>query len=239
MVSDKARRRLPPYVSYRTFRNFIDELQHRMPARIDRSYWGDRLSGSTGTQLMATLRFLGLMDAGGIPTDRLKQLVPAKGSQRTELIREIAFEAFDFVLKGSFELQTATYAQLQEIFHDTFQLTSDVSRKCIKFFVALASDAEIPLSPFIARRMRSAHISTATRAVAKRTSARTIRGSKIPQHYEEIPNRMSWDGMLLAKFPTFDPSWSDEVKLKWFNAFDELLKRGLSQARNERSSNQG
>jgi len=234
MVSDKSRRRLPPYVSYRTFRNFIDELQHRLPARIDRSYWSDRLSGSTGTQLMAALRFLGLIDASGIPTDRLKQLVPAKGSQRTELIREIAFEAFDFVLKGSFELQTATYAQLQEIFHDTFQLTSDVSRKCIKFFVALASDAEIPLSPFIARRMRSAHISAGTR-----TSTRTIRGSKIPQHYEEIPNRISWDGMLLAKFPTFDPSWSDEVKLKWFNAFDELLKRGLGQVRNERSPNQG
>jgi len=239
MVSDKSRRRLPPYVSYRTFRNFIDELQHRMPARIDRSYWSDRLSGSTGTQLMATLRFLGLIDTGGIPTDRLKQLVPAKGSQRTELIREIAFEAFDFVLKGSFELQTATYAQLQEIFHDTFQLTSDVGRKCIKFFVALASDAEIPLSPFIARRMRSAHISAATRTVAKRTSTRTIHGSKIPQHYEEIPNRMPWDGMLLAKFPTFDPSWSDEIKLKWFDAFDELLKRGLSHAGNERSSNQG
>ena len=31
--------------------------------------------------------------------------------------------------------------------------------------------------------------------------------------------------MLLAKFPTFDPNWSDEVKVKWFTAFDELLKR--------------
>jgi len=30
---------------------------------------------------------------------------------------------------------------------------------------------------------------------------------------------------MLAKFPTFDPNWSDEVKLKWFAAFDELLKR--------------
>jgi len=233
MLNNKSRKRLPPYVSYRTFRNFIAELQHRIPARIDRSYWGDRLSGSTGTQLMAALRFLGLTDAGGVPTERLRQLVLAKGSQRTELIREIAFDAFDFVLKGSFELQTATYAQLQEIFHDTFQLTSDVSRKCIKFFIALASDAEIPLSPFITRRMRVAHPGTGTKTVARRTSARTNRGLKIPQYGEQIPNRTSWDGMLLAKFPTFDPSWSDEVKLKWFQAFDELLKRGLSQARNE------
>jgi hypothetical protein len=40
---------------------------------------------------------------------------------------------------------------------------------------------------------------------------------------------MSWDKMLLAKFPTFDPTWTDEVKLKWFEAFDKLLERDPSQ----------
>jgi hypothetical protein len=224
MVSNKPRRHLPPYVSYRTFQNFTDGLKQRMPARIDRSYWSDRLSGSTGTQLMAALRFLRLIDAGGIPTDQLRRLVSAKGNQRTELLREITYEAFDFALKGSFEPQTATYAQLQEIFHGTFQLTGDVSRKCIKFFVALANDAEIPLSPFITKRLRTTHTSAGTKVVAKGISARTDRKSK-------NPDRMSWEGMLLTKFPTFDPSWSDEVKLKWFEAFDELLKRGLNQGK--------
>jgi len=232
MVSNKSRRHLPPYVSYRTFQNFIDGLQQRMPARIDRSYWSDRLSGSTGTQLMAALRFLRLIDAGGVPTDRLRRLVSTRGSQRTELLREIAYEAFDFALKGPFEPQTATYAQLQEIFHNTFQLTGDVSRKCIKFFVALANDAEIPLSPFITKRLRATHTAAGTKVVAKGISARTNHKSKNPQHYEEIPDRMSWEGMLLTKFPTFDPSWSDEVKIKWFEAFDELLKRGLNQGKN-------
>jgi hypothetical protein len=34
--------------------------------------------------------------------------------------------------------------------------------------------------------------------------------------------------MLLSKFPQFDPAWPDEVKLKWFDAFDRLLKgRGM------------
>jgi hypothetical protein len=27
---------------------------------------------------------------------------------------------------------------------------------------------------------------------------------------------------LLAKFPNFDPSWSDEVQAKWFDAFGRL-----------------
>ena len=32
--------------------------------------------------------------------------------------------------------------------------------------------------------------------------------------------------MLLSKFPNFDPSWKDEIKIKWFSAFDEMLKKG-------------
>ncbi|MDD4465958.1 MAG: hypothetical protein PHY25_04705, partial [Dehalococcoidales bacterium] len=61
-MSDISRRQLPPYVSYRSFWNFLDRLREAVPARIDRSYWGDKFSGSTGTQLMGALRYLGLID---------------------------------------------------------------------------------------------------------------------------------------------------------------------------------
>lgn len=226
MVNERSRKRLPPYISYRTFQNFLDGLQQGIPARIDRSYWGDRLSGSTGIQLMAALRFLGLVDANGIPTDRLKQLVSARGDKRAELLREITLEAFGFLQLSSFDLQTATFAQLQEVFHYTFQITGDVSRKCIKFFIGLASDAEIPLSPFITKRFRLTQGSAGTRTTTKKTSIRTNRNLIVPQEAEKIPEQMPWDKMLLTKFPTFDPTWSDEIKLKWFDAFDELLKRG-------------
>lgn len=224
MNNDRNRKRLPPYISYRTFHNFIDGLQQVIPARIDRSYWGDRLSGSTGTQLMAALRFLGLIDTSGMPTSRLRLLVAARGDRKAEILKEIASEAFGFLLKGPIDPETATYAQLEEGFHRTFELSGDVSRKCIKFFVALANDAEIPLSPFIAKKVRSIHSGTGTKAVAKR-QVRTKQDLLVPQTFEEIPDQISWDKMLLTKFPTFDPTWSDEVKLKWFEAFDELLKR--------------
>ena len=88
MVKDKGRKRLPPYVSYRTFQNFIDGLQQEgIPARIDRSYWSDRLSGSTGIQLMSALRFLGLIDADGTPTNRLRLLASTRGIPRTEILK--------------------------------------------------------------------------------------------------------------------------------------------------------
>ncbi|MFB0557012.1 MAG: hypothetical protein ACETVW_04070 [Dehalococcoidia bacterium] len=231
MVNDRGRKRLPPYISYRTFRNFVDGLQQGMPARIDRSYWGDRLSGSTGTQLMAALRFLALVDANGIPTSQLKQLASAKGDKRTELLRQITYEAYGFLFQGSFDPQTATYAQLDEAFHHTFQLTSDVSRKCIKFFISVANDAGIPLSTFITKRLRAIHSVSGTKTITPKIEGRTSRKLIVPQDFEEIPFPMSWDKMLLAKFPTFDPTWTDEVKLKWFEAFDKLLERDFSKGK--------
>jgi hypothetical protein len=225
MVKNKGRKRLPPYVSYRTFQNFIDGLQQGMPARIDRSYWSDRLSGSTGIQLMSALRFLGLIDANGTPTNRLRLLASAKGSQRTEILKQVTTEAFSFLLQSSFDLQSSTYAQLQEAFHNTFELTDGVSRKCVKFFVELAGAAGMPLSPFIAKRLRSVRSSTGTKPLIRKRGTKTKWNLAVPQDLGEIPAETSWSKILLTKFPTFDPTWTDEVKLKWFEAFDKLLER--------------
>ncbi len=220
MVNERGRKRLPPYVSYRTLLNFIEPLERQMPARIDRSYWSDRLAGSTGTQLMGALRFLGLVDSDGVPTSQLRLLVSARGEKRAELLRQIATESYNFVLGGSFDFHIATYAQLEEVFHRNFELADDVNRKCIKFFVTLASDAGIPLSTFITKRVRTLTAGAGTKA--KRKSAKSDRNLLIPH---EIVDE------LTAKFPTFDPNWSDEVKLKWFDAFDKLLTRSLVKAK--------
>jgi hypothetical protein len=225
MERNKGRKRLPPYISYRTFQNFIERLQQGIPARIDRSYWSDRLSGSTGTQLMSALRYLGLIDADAVPTDQLRQLVSAKGEARPETLRQITYETFSFLLRSPFDSRTATYAQLEEAFRSTFELTDSVSRKCVKFFVALASDAGMPLSPFITRRLRSVRGSIGTRLAAKKRGSKTSRNLIIPQAFEETSNGTSWEKMLLTKFPAFDPTWPDEVKLKWFEAFYKLLER--------------
>ena len=91
MTNDKSRRRLPPYISYRTFENFIGRLEQQVPARIDRSYWGETLSGSTGTQLMAALRFLNLVDNNSKPTTQLKLVASAKGAQKSEALKEITW----------------------------------------------------------------------------------------------------------------------------------------------------
>lgn len=227
MVNDKGRKSLPPYVSYRTFRNFVDGLQLGIPSRIDRSYWGDRYSGSTGTQLMTALRFLGLIDGNGIPTTRLRQLVSAKGAQRPEILKQIAYTSFDFLSERILDPQVATYSQLEEAFYNTYQVTGDVARKCIKFFVSLESDAGVPLSTFIMKKSRTIRADSIRKRTAKKTSSGTNRNSATPLVVDSIPAQITWYEMVLEKFPTFDPTWSDDIKLKWFEAFDALLKRGF------------
>ena len=223
---EKSRRRLPPYVSYHTFQTFVDGLRP-VPARFDRSFWGKRFSGTTRSQLTAALLFLGLINISGIPTNRLKLLADAKDVKKADILKQTCNEAFDFLFTGSFDPQTATPAQLKQVFHSNFQISSSVSRKCIKFFVDMANDAGISLSPFITKQYR-AYSTNATKTVSKKSSPKTTRNALMPQTMDELPDRTSWDKLLLNKFPSFDPSWPDEVKMKWFAAFDELLRRGIT-----------
>ena len=113
MTMDEGRKHSPPYVSYKTFESFMTRLQQQLPTRIDRSYWGEMFSGSTGTQLMSAMRFLNLVDVNARPTPRLKLLVSTTtGEHRTVLLRQVADDAYAFALKGTLDTQNASYAEL-------------------------------------------------------------------------------------------------------------------------------
>jgi hypothetical protein len=227
LLSERSKKRSPPYVSYRSFLTMIEELSRGLPSRIDRSYWGEKFSGSTGTQLMSAFRFLNLIDPNGVPTTQLRDLVGARGATKGEVLKKISSESFTFLASADFDSKNATYAQLEEVFNDVYQVDRDVCRKCIKFFTELANDAGIPLSPFITKRSKNSRTSTPMEKIPKRTGIRTNQNLSVPQNTELIPHPGSWKELLLSKFPSFDPAWPNDVQIKWFEAFDELLKRGF------------
>ncbi len=222
-MAEKNRRMLPPYVSYRSFWNFLDRLREAIPARIDRSYWGDKFSGSTGTQLMSALRYLSLIDGEGIPTETLRKLVEARDFQREEIMSQITRNSYSFFINSPIDYKTATYAQFEDILHANFQVNADVARKCIKFFIDLAADARIPLSPFVIKKKRRINV-PATSKRTKNKKQKEFEGGILTEGIP-VPNGITLDKILINKFPEFDPSWTDELKSKWFSAFDELLKR--------------
>jgi hypothetical protein len=135
----------PPYTSYRTFKTFIEDLhEHGVPSRIDRSVL-TRFSGVVGTQLMHALRFLGLIEDDGGPTERLKGLVKAHGtgswSERLlELLRR------EYAPMFAIDLATATPSHFNEAFRKAFPAADAVVQKCVTFFLYAANDAGVRIS---------------------------------------------------------------------------------------------
>jgi hypothetical protein len=137
--------RTPPYTSYRTFKTFIEDLRQRgVPSRIDRSVL-TRFSGVVGTQLMHALRFLGLIEDHGGPTQRLRELVNAQGAghwpkQLLELLRRQYAPMF------AIDLETATPSHFNEAFRKAFPAADAVVQKCVTFFLYAANDAGVKIS---------------------------------------------------------------------------------------------
>jgi hypothetical protein len=224
MTTEEGKKHSPPYVSYKTFGSFLTQLQPQPPTRIDRSIWGEMFSGSTGTQLMSAMRFLNLIDVNSRPTARLKLLTGASGEHRAVLLRQVADEAYAFVLKGTLDIQNATYAELEDVFQNTYRMKSDVCRKCIKFFTEFSKDAGIPLSPQITKKRKVPRTNSGTKNTKKEVGIRTNNNLVVPVKETIIPELLSWHQMLADKFPHFDPAWNDEIKKKWFEAYFELFK---------------
>ena len=214
---------LPPYVSYRTFTNFLEGLEQTMPSRIDRSYWGERFSGSSGAQLVSALRFLDMIDDNGFPNRKLRDLVSNRDSQRTEVLRRITTDSYGFVFEARFNPESATYAQLEEAFKNNFHITTDVLRKCIKFFIAICSHSGMNISPFVAKKSKSIRAAAPVKKLSKNLD-KNVR-TEIPKTENSLPFGRNVDNLLIDKFPEFNPSWPNEVQIKWFEAYGELLKR--------------
>lgn len=135
----------PPYTSFRTFKTFIQDLhEHGVPSRIDRSVL-TRFSGVVGTQLMHALRFLGLIEDNGRPTQRLEELVNAHGAGHwperfLELLRQ------EYAPMFAIDLETATPSHFNEAFRKAFPAADAVVQKCVTFFLYAANDAGVKIS---------------------------------------------------------------------------------------------
>jgi len=144
----KQSEQIPPYISYRTFSNFLTDLRSRgVPSRIDRSVMSHK-SGTVQSQLLLALHYLGLVKASGHPTERLSRLVETEGAERKAVVREMIQSSYEFAFDRSFGLKTATSNQAQEVFEKT-GASGETVRRCIAFFLAAAKDGGIPVSPYI------------------------------------------------------------------------------------------
>ena len=141
----------PPYVSFSTFKTLLDWLRSEgVPLRLDRSFWQEKFSGSTGAQLMAALRFLGLLQEDQ-PLEDLEGRVAASTDDRRFILKELLKDSYASVPFD--DLDRATPAMVRRWFR-AYPVDGHTMRKSISFFVNAAREAEMPMSGAVKRMVR-------------------------------------------------------------------------------------
>jgi hypothetical protein len=142
-----------PYVSYATWETFISDLRENgIPSRIDRSVL-KRFAGGTASQLLTSLKAMGLMTENNIPTPELRRLVEAHATERwTEEVSDLTCRVFEPICL--LDLTTATPSQFAETFRASFSGGDEVQRKGAAFFFNAAKVAGIEVGARILANKR-------------------------------------------------------------------------------------
>lgn len=213
------KKRIPPYLPYRTLLTFLERMKIGLPAKVDRSLM-QSMSGTAQSQLLATLEYLRLIDSQGNVSDRMQQLVNSEGVDRQKVLSDILKSAYDFLFDDEdFDLERATSNQFEERFTQV-GASGNTTRKCISFFTGAAKDAHIKISPHIKKKRgpRPGGVKRKQKApISRQKSNLSDNGSGAAQQSAAL------EKLLLEKFPNFDPNWSEDVQAKWFEGFNKLM----------------
>lgn len=139
------------YIPYKTLTNTLDRFRSgHLPNRIDRTVFPGQ-SGAAQTQLLAAMKFLGLIDEElNTPTDVFKKLVPADEATRKKLLRGVLETSYAELFK--LDLLKATPGQLNETMAAHYTVSGSTLVKAVRFFVAAATDVGIELSPLLSKQ---------------------------------------------------------------------------------------
>lgn len=225
-MTDDNKAATAPYISFRTFLNLLDKLHSGgIPQHIDRHYWGGFLAGSTGQQVMAALRFLGLIDSDtNEPTPTLERLVDP--TQRKATLAELLDKQYAGLTESGVDLSRTTPGRLEQTFGSLYKVEGETRRKAVTFFVHAAKFAEIPLSSQITAktRQRRAASTSASRMHPKSGQLTPppagVRGRQ-PAKEQEIASQDTGSYAILHAFlrqlPP-DGRWKSERRKRWLAA---------------------
>ena len=136
--------RTPPYIAFKTFLTFIDDLHtNGLPPRIDKSVL-KRFSGGVGNQLLMGLKSLGLLSDDNKPTSHLAHMVQVYGKPEFKADLRDAI-AYGYPFLANLDLMTATPGMLADAFKNATGAKEDVLKKCRRFFLQAAQESGMPL----------------------------------------------------------------------------------------------
>ena len=151
-MSEKSKSGPPPYATFSSLLNFINKLRETaIPSRIDPSVFGNA-SGSLSYSIIATLRFLKLIDAEGTPSPAFTKLVGASDEQRKPIVAALIREGYPTLFGSAIDIRKATAGQFDEHIRQTYDASGSTVDKIAAFFIGAAAFADIEVSNLIKAR---------------------------------------------------------------------------------------
>lgn len=162
------------YVGWGTFRNsIIDGMTEGLPNVIDKSIFVG-MAGGVQSHMMAGLKFLGLIDEEGHPTEALSQLTAENEADRKVALAEILKSRYAALI--AIGLERASMKQLLDTLESSYRVSGDTREKAARFFISAAQYAGVPIS----RHILEGGISAGRRkAPAKRPSSPEIQAPAV------------------------------------------------------------
>ena len=231
---DVAQKSLTAYMSYSTFVTFLEWLRDMpdIPDQIDRSLWGGKFAGSTGTQLMSGLRFLNLLE-GDRPRAELREIVRSDRAARKTLIQALLRNAYGSDLVEN--LATKTPRMLDERLL-ALGTSSATHKKAVSFFVNAARDNDITVPANIGKQARNRPAKA--RTPRAKLSSRQNNEEQVRVDSEvskpESPEKRGIQALahknlhmavvaMLQDLEQLVPDWSESQREKWLATFQVTL----------------
>jgi hypothetical protein len=190
MLRSLGRTRLPrpPYGPTAGMLQGLQLLQKANVARVDEELLKNHgVAPGNEYKVIGALRYLGVIDEAGRPTDRSRGL-RTRGPAFTAALQEMVHLAYAPVL-GGLDLRTATRDELYNAFVTRADLGPEMAQKATRFLLGLCALAGIEVSPALGGAPRPRAAATSVRAQRASSPARARQAAAPPPPQETSPLR--------------------------------------------------
>ncbi len=141
---------IPPYGPARGMLQALNMLRRTTPSRIDSDYLRvNKVAPGNEYKVVGALRFLGLIDEDGKPTDG-SRLLKTKGTTYTQALQEIVRKAYSGVFHG-LRSDGVNREGIYNYFVTEGGMGAEMANKATRFLIKLCRLAEIELAPELPR----------------------------------------------------------------------------------------
>jgi hypothetical protein len=233
MENEPKKAATPPYVAYRTLKNFLAKFQQGTPGRIERGLMGN-LSGAVQSQLTTALKYLGFVSDNNVPTPMMKKFVMTPEAEQTSMLKALLTDTYPFIFGNmlEFDFSTATGKMLRERFEEHTSATGETITRCMAFLKDAAQDAGIAVSPFLrgsngATKKKSTPSQRRDRVTEQSstlgpTPTNNNAGSGANQSPIEAQSSLLLWG-LFQRLPRPGSVWPKEERTQWTDTLNNVL----------------